>query len=74
VIKNLGDYTELPLPDTDSFIYVILGNTKYEDLLQEVLGYLVGFVFVAIGFWKWMPAIRALRQEKTAFVITHGFV
>ena len=46
--------------------YIILGNTKYEDFLQEVVGYLFGFVFVAIGFWKWMPAILALRQEKTA--------
>lgn len=46
--------------------YVIIGKTKYEDFLEEVVGYFFGFIFVAIGFWKWMPAIVALRQEKIA--------
>jgi len=45
--------------------YVIIGKTKYEDFLGDV-GYLFGFIFVAIGFWKWMPAIFALRKEKIA--------
>ena len=53
---------------TDSFPslnkYVIIGKTKYEAFLMEVVGYLFGFVFVAIGFWKWIPAIIALRKEK----------
>jgi uncharacterized membrane protein len=46
--------------------YIIIGKTKYADFLEEVVGYLFGFVFVAIGFWKWMPAIVALREEETA--------
>ncbi len=46
--------------------YVIIGKTKYAEFLEEVVGYLFGFVFVAIGFWKWMPAIVALREEETA--------
>jgi len=46
--------------------YVIIGKTKYEDFLEGVVGYLFGFIFVAIGFWKWMPAIFALRKEKIA--------
>lgn len=45
--------------------YIIIGKTKYADFLEEVVGYLFGFVFVAIGFWKWMPAIVALREEET---------
>lgn len=46
--------------------YVIIGKTKYEDFLEGVVGYLFGFIFVAIGFWKWMPAIFVLRKEKIA--------
>jgi uncharacterized membrane protein len=46
--------------------YVIIGKSKYAEFLEEVVGYLSGFVFVAIGFWKWTPAIVALREEETA--------
>jgi len=46
--------------------YVVIGNTKYEEFFEEVIGYLFGFVFVAIGFWKWMPSILALRKEERA--------
>lgn len=44
--------------------YVLIGKTKYEDFLEGVVGYLFGFIFLAIGFWKWMPAIFALRKEE----------
>ena len=44
--------------------YVVIGNTKYEQFFEEVVGYLSGFVFVAIGFWKWLPSILALRKEE----------
>ena len=46
--------------------YIVIGNTKYEEFFEEVIGYLVGFVFVAIGFWKWIPSILALRKEEKA--------
>ena len=46
--------------------YVVIGNTKYELFFEEVIGYLFGFVFVAIGFWKWIPSILALRKEEKA--------
>ena len=53
---------------TDNFPYlnkyVVIGNTKYEEFFEEVVGYLSGFVFVAIGFWKWLPSILALRKEE----------
>jgi uncharacterized membrane protein len=55
---------------TDNFPYlnkyVVIGNTKYEEFLEEVIGYFFGFVFVAIGFWKWIPSILALRKEENA--------
>jgi uncharacterized membrane protein len=55
---------------TDNFPYlnkyVVIGNTKYEEFLEEVIGYFFGFVFVAIGFWKWIPSILTLRKEENA--------
>jgi len=55
---------------TDNFPYlnkyVVIGNTKYEEFFEEVIGYLCGFAFVAIGFWKWLPSILTLRREETA--------
>ncbi len=55
---------------TDNFPYlnryVVVGNTRYEGFLEEVIGYFFGFVFVAIGFWKWIPSILALRKEESA--------
>jgi hypothetical protein len=44
--------------------YIVIGNTRYEEFFEEVIGYLFGFVFVAIGFWKWIPSILALRKEE----------
>jgi len=46
--------------------YVLIGDTKYEEFLEEVIGYFFGFVFVGIGFWKWIPSILALRKEEKA--------
>lgn len=55
---------------TDNFPYlnkyVLIGNTKYEQIVEEVVGYIFGFVFVAIGFWKWGPSILALKKEERA--------
>ena len=55
---------------TDNFPYlnkyVVIGNTKYEEFLEEVIGYFSGFVFVGIGFWKWIPSILTLRKEENA--------
>jgi uncharacterized membrane protein len=44
--------------------YILIGDTKYEEFLEEVIGYFFGFVFVGIGFWKWIPSILALRKEE----------
>lgn len=55
---------------TDNFPYlnkyVLVGNTRYEEFLEEVIGYFFGFVFVGIGFWKWIPSILTLRKEESA--------
>ena len=46
--------------------YIVIGNTRYEVFFEEVIGYIFGFVFVAIGFWKWIPSILTLRREEKA--------
>ncbi len=55
---------------TDNFPYLnkyfVFGNTRYEEFLEEVIGYFCGFVFVAIGFWKWIPGILTLKKEESA--------
>ncbi len=42
--------------------YVIIGDTQFQAFLEKVIGYLMGFSFLAIGFLKWMPTV-ILRQE-----------
>ena len=37
--------------------YVIIGNTRYEAILEKVDGYLFGLIFLAIGFSKWLPKV-----------------
>ena len=59
-VVNITDH----FPSLNKF--VIIGKTKYQDFLEEVVGYLFGCISLAIGFWKWMPAILALREEEVA--------
>ena len=44
--------------------FIIIGDTKYEAFLEKVVGYLFGFMFLAIGFIKWMPTIVALKETE----------
>ena len=42
--------------------YIIIGDTKYQAFLEKVIGYLLGFILLSIGFWKWIPNVIRLRQ------------
>ena len=44
--------------------FIILGQTPYQAFLEKVIGYLWGFIFLAIGFAKWLPAVAALREAE----------
>jgi hypothetical protein len=46
--------------------YFTIGRHRYEDFLEQVFGYLFGLLFLGIGFWRWIPAILALRAEEVA--------
>ena len=44
--------------------YVVIGDTEYEAFLEKLVGFLLGFILLAIGFWKWMPTVIALRTTQ----------
>ena len=44
--------------------YVVIGDTEIQAFLEKVVGYLVGFLLLSIGFWKWMPTVIALKKTK----------
>ena len=46
--------------------YIIIGDTEYQAFLEKVVGYLCGFLLLAIGFWKWIPAIILLGETERA--------
>ncbi len=46
--------------------YIVIGRTRYADFLEQVIGYVFGLLFLGIGFWRWIPAIIALRVEEIA--------
>ena len=41
--------------------YVVVGDTGYQAIIEKIFGYLLGFILLAIGFWKWMPTIVQLK-------------
>jgi hypothetical protein len=46
--------------------YILIGHTRYADFLEQIVGYVFGLLFLGIGFWRWIPAIIALRAEEAA--------
>ena len=42
--------------------YVIIGDTEVQAFLEKVVGYLIGFLLLSIGFWRWMPHVIALSE------------
>lgn len=47
--------------------YVVIGDTEIESFLEKIVGYLLGFIFVAIGFWKWLPSVDNLIKIKKSW-------
>lgn len=44
--------------------YLMLGRLHPADFLEEIVGYVLGFLFLGIGFWQWIPAIIVLHREE----------
>lgn len=59
---------------TDNFAslnrFVVIGDTKVEAFLEKVVGYLLGFLFLALGVRQWLPQVvekeRALKRKYNA--------
>ena len=55
---------------TDNFdslgAYVIIGDTEYQAFLEKVVGYLLGYLLLFIGFRYWLSLIGALRKAEQA--------
>ena len=44
--------------------YLTVGRLHPADFLEQIVGYALGFVFLGIGFWQWIPAIMVLHLEE----------
>ncbi len=53
---------------TDNFEFLdkflVIGDTPGQAFLEKVVGYLGGFLLLAIGFWKWLPKVLKLDLTK----------
>jgi len=44
--------------------YIIIGDTPYQAFMEKVVCYLVGFLLLAVGFNKWLPAIAEIEVNR----------
>jgi serine phosphatase RsbU (regulator of sigma subunit) len=44
--------------------FVVIGDTQVEAFLEKVVGYLLGFVLLFIGFWYWLPLVGEIRRAE----------
>ncbi len=44
--------------------FIIIGDTKVEAFLEKSFGSLLGFIMLARGFYKWLPAVTELHKTK----------
>lgn len=47
--------------------FVIVGNTEIQAFLEKVVGYLLGFLLLTLGIWRWLPSLieyDALTRNK----------
>ena len=51
--------------------YIIIGDTEYQAFLEKVVGYLFGYLLLAIGFWKWLPIVVELKETKKELKESH---
>jgi len=79
LFATLIDITE-DFPSLDRF--VIVGDTPVEAFLEQVVGYLLGFVFLSVGVWRWLPRIaqhqkmiaKDLEKAEDELAVIHGLL
>jgi len=45
--------------------YYFIGDTPAQALLEKVVGYLAGFIFLTVGVIKWAPSVENLIKQNT---------
>jgi len=52
---------------TDNFprlnAYIIIGDTPSQAFLEKVLGSLLGYILIFLGFWHWLPLVSSNRRQ-----------
>lgn len=46
--------------------FVVIGDTEYQAILEKIVGFLFGFILLALGFWKWIPTVVTLKEAQKA--------
>lgn len=44
--------------------YLVLGDTNYEAFLEKIVGFMGGFLLLAIGFCRWIPVVATLKATE----------
>jgi len=42
--------------------FIVIGDTETEAFLEKFVGYLGGFLFLAVGLFKWVPGVQGLSD------------
>lgn len=42
--------------------FIILGHTPYQVIAEKFVGFLGGYLLLAVGFWRWLPHITERRR------------
>ena len=45
--------------------YILIGDTQYQAFLEKVVGYLLGFFLLALGFSKWLPLVMKINSSES---------
>ena len=52
---------------TDNFsslnAYIVIGDTTSEAFLEKLVGSLLGYTLILLGFWHWLPSVTSNRLE-----------
>jgi hypothetical protein len=42
--------------------FIVIGDTETEAFLEKFVGFLGGFIFLAVGLFKWVPGVHGLSE------------
>ena len=42
--------------------FIVIGDTETEAFLEKFVGFLGGFIFLAVGLFKWIPGVEGLSE------------